>query len=132
MIDEGKSNEPGAGNKISDKAERLIEKGKEMADQAEDFLVEKANHVRNSDALGKISGLFDKVENFMESKSEEFHSGEMGAKFETFKEKAEEQANELLKKAKETGRKFGDQVDDTIDSNKGKKGSANNQNGGGI
>jgi len=132
MSDEGKNKEPGSGNRISDKADRLIEKGKEMADQAEDFLVEKASQVKNSDAFGKISGLFDKVENFMESKSEEFHSGEMGAKFETFKDKAEDQANELLKKAKEAGRKFGDQVDDTLDSIKGKKGAANNQNGGGI
>ena len=44
----------------------------------------------------------------------------------------EDQAGELLRKVKEAGRKIGDQVDDTIDSFKGKKGSASNQNGGGI
>ena len=68
----------------------------------------------------------------MEKKSHEFNSGEMGAKFEDFKDKAEVQANDLLKKAKEAGRKIGDQVDDTIDAMKGKKGPAGNQNGGGI
>jgi len=132
MSDEGKNKEPGSGNRISDKTDRLLEKGKEMADQAEDYLVDKASQVKKSDAFGKISGLFDKVENFMESKSDEFHSGEMGAKFEAFKDKAEDQAGDLLKKAKEAGRKLGDQIDDSIDAIKGKKDRTNNQNGGGI
>ena len=68
----------------------------------------------------------------MEDKAEKFQSGEMGAKFEAFKDKAGDQANELLKKAKEAGQKIGDQVDESIDEMKGKKGSAGNQNGGGI
>ena len=132
MSDENKNNGTNPGNTMSDKADKLIGKSKELADQAEDYLVEKASQVKKSDAFAKISGLFDKVENFIEDKSEEYHSGEMGAKIEAFRDKAEEHANDLLKKAKEAGRKFGDQVDESIDSIKGKKDRANNQNGGGI
>lgn len=81
---------------------------------------DKADELKDSDVFGKISGFFGKVEEFMEDKSEEFQSGEMGAKFEVFKDKAAGQASELLKKAKEAGRKFGDKVDESIDSIKGK------------
>ena len=132
MSDENKNNGSNPGNASSDKANELIEKGKEFADKAEDFFEEKIKEIKNSSAFGKISDAFGKVEDFMEDKSQEFHSVEMGAKFEAFKEKAEVQASDLLKKAKEAGQKIGDQVDDSIDSIKGKKDRGNNQNGGGI
>jgi len=82
MIDDNTKDGSNPGNKASDKADELIEKGKYLADKAEDFFSEKVN--------------------------------------------------ELLKKAKEAGRKIRDQVDDTIDSFKGEKGPVDNQNGGGI
>ena len=87
---------------------------------------------KNSDLLGKISGFLGKAEDFMEEKAEEFQRGELGAKFDAFKDKAESQAEELLKKAREAGRKFGDQVDEKLDELKGIKDHPNNQNGGGI
>ena len=132
MNDESKNNGSKPGNEISDKADELLEKGKDFADKAEDFFAEKVKKFKNSDAFGRISGALGKVEEIMENKSQEFHSGEMGAKFEAFKDKAEDQAGELLKKAKEAGRKIGDQIDDSLDAFKGKKGQAGNQNGGGI
>ena len=132
MNDDNTKDGSNPGNKASDKADELIEKGKDFADKAEDFFSEKVNELKNSDVFGKVSGFFGAVEEFMEDKSEKFQSGEMGAKFESFKDKAGDHANELLKKAKEAGQKIGDQVDDTIDSFKGKKGQAGNQNGGGI
>lgn len=132
MIDESKNNESKPGNEISDKADELIEKGKDLADKAEDFFAQKVSKVKKSDTYGRISGLFGKVEDFIEDKAKKLHSGEMGAKFEAFKEKTEDQANELLKKAKDAGRKIGDQVDESLDSLKGKRDRTNNQNGGGI
>ena len=132
MSDENKNNGSNPENASSDKAKELIEKGKEFADKAEDFFSEKIKEFKNSNTFGKISDAFGKVEEIMEDKSQEFHSGEMSAKFDAFKEKAEVEASDLLKKAKETGRKIGDQLDDTIDAFKGKKGSPGNQNGGGI
>ena len=126
----GKKDNPDSG--ISEKADELIEKGKLWADKAEDFFSEKLNKFKKSDAFGKLSDTFGKVEEVMETKSQEFHSGEMGAKFEAFKEKAGDQANEFLKKAKETGLKIGDVVDEQIESLKGKKDKPGNQNGGGI
>lgn len=132
MTEENKEMESKPDPKISDKADELIGKSKEFADKAEDFLADKARELKDSDVFEKIIGLFGKVEDFMEDKSREFQSGEMGAKFDAFKGKAENQAGELIKKAKEAGRKIGDQIDDTIDAFKGKKGPADNQNGGGI
>ena len=132
MSDDNKDKDPNPDSKISDKADELIEKGKIWADKAEDFFSARFNKFKKSDAFGKISEALGKVEEVMETKSQEFHSGEMGAKFETFKEKAGDQANELLKKAKETGLKIGDAVDEQIEALKGKKDNPGNQNGGGI
>ena len=132
MSDNNKGGKDNPDPKISDKADELIEKGKIWADKAEDFFSEKLNKFKKSDAFERISGALGKVEEIMENKSQEFHSGEMGAKFEAFKDKAGDQANDLLKKAKAAGLKIGDQVDDALDSIKGRTDRKNNQNGGGI
>ncbi|MCX6239286.1 MAG: hypothetical protein NTY07_17295 [Bacteroidia bacterium] len=132
MNDEGKNNGSKPGKEFSDKADEFFDKGKDFADKAEDFFTEQVKKFKDSNAFGKISDALGKVEEIMENKSREFNSGEMGAKFDTFREKTEEQASELLKRAKEAGRKIGDQVDDTLDALKGKKDRTNNQDGGGI
>jgi len=132
MSDEDKNKEGKTGKEDQDFTDKLIEKGKDFADKAENFVAEKLSNARSSDSFGKISGLFDKVENFMETKADEFHSGEMEAKIEAFRSKAEVQADELLKKAREAGLKIGDQVDQTLDALKRKKDKPGNQNGGGI
>jgi len=132
MNDDRKDKGSKQGKDTTDKADELIERGKDLADKAEDFFSRKAHELKNSDVFGKVSGFLGTVEEFMEDKSEKFQSGEMGSKFEAFKDKAGDQANDLLKKAKEAGQKVGDQVDDTIDAFKGKKGTGSNQNGGGI
>ena len=121
-----------SGNEMSDKANELIEKGKELADKAEGFFTENVNRFKSSDAFGKISEAFEKAKDIMEDKAEEFHSGEMGAKFEAFKENTEDQASVILNKLKDAGRKIGDQVDETLDVIKGKKDQPNNQGGSGI
>ena len=120
------------GKETSDKADQPFDKGKDLADKAEDFFAEKVRKFKSSNAFGKISDAFGKVEQIMEDKSREFQSGEMGAKFDAFRDNAENQASEILKKAKEAGRKIGDQVDESLDAMKGKKGPSGNQNGGGI
>ena len=132
MSDENKNKESRPGNGFSDKADELFGKGKEFADKAEDFITDKFRQFKKSDAFGKLSDALGKVEEVMEQKSQEFHSGEMGAKFEAFRDKAEVHANDLVDKIKEAGRKIGDQIDDSLDAIKGKKDRNNNQNGGGI
>ncbi len=132
MSDENTKKEPDKEQEFSEKAEELIDKGKVFVDKAEDFITEKAAQVKSSEAFGKISHFFGSVGEFLDQKSEEFHSGEMDAKVEAFKEKAGDQANELLKKAKETGLKIGDAIEEKIEELKGKKGQPGNQNGGGI
>jgi hypothetical protein len=132
MNDENKNKESKPGNEFSDKADELFEKGKDFADKAEDFFAGKFKEFQKSDAFGKLSDAFGKVEEVMEQKSQEFQSGEMGAKFEAFRDKAEVHVNGLFDKIKEAGRKVGDQVDESLDAIKGKKDRNNNQNGGGI
>jgi ribosome-associated translation inhibitor RaiA len=132
MNDENKNKEGKPGNEFSDKADELFGKGKDIADKAEDFITDKFKRFKKSDAFGKLSDALGKVEEVMEQKSQEFQSGEMGAKFEAFRDKAEVHANDLFDKIKEASRKIGDQVDDSLDAIKGKKERNNNQNGGGI
>lgn len=132
MSDNSNNKEPKSGDPISDKAEELINKGKKLADKAEDFINETANQVKESDAFVQASGFFGKVSDFLEQKSEELHSGEMGAKFETFKGKTEDQVTDIIKKVKVAGIKIGDVVDEQIEALKGNKEKPGNQNGGGI
>lgn len=132
MNEENNNHESKPGNDFSDKADELIGKGKDLADKAEDFFTENMNRFKRSEAFGKISEAFVKTRDIIEDKADEFQRGEMGTKFEAFKEKTAEQVNEFAKKAKETSQKIGDQVDEAIDSLKGKKNQSNNQNGGGI
>ncbi len=116
--------EPRGGDQFSDKADELINKGKKLADKAEDFINETANQVRESDAFVKASGFFGKVSDFLDQKSEEFNSGEMGAKFETLKEQTEGQVTDIIKKVRVAGLKIGDAVDEQIENLKGKKDKA--------
>ncbi|HEX7584369.1 MAG TPA: hypothetical protein VF373_06740 [Prolixibacteraceae bacterium] len=132
MNDENKNEGSKSGNSISNQAEELKEKVKDLAGQAEDFVAENVKKFQESDAFGKLSDAFGKVEEVMEQKSQEFHSGEMSAKFEKFRDKTECQANEFFDKLKEAGRKIGDQVDSSLNARKGKKDQPTNQDGGGI
>ena len=132
MNDENKNEEAKPENSISDKANELIEKGKELAGKAEDFITEKVREFQESDAFEKLSDAFSKVEEAMEQKSQEFQTGEMAEKFEKFKDKTGSQANELIDKLKEAGRKISDQVEDSFTARKSKKDQPTNQDGEGI
>lgn len=119
-------------NKKSNFEREFSEKTKDFGDKAETYFEEAAEKIKSSDAFGKISGVFEKFKDKMESKSEEFQSGEMGAKFDEFKTNAGDHAGELVKKVREAGLKIGDQVEDAIDALKGKKDRTKNENGSGI
>ncbi len=119
-------------NTISDKAEELIGKGKDLADKAEDFFQETVIKVKGSETFGSVLSFLKKAEGFIEEKADEFQSGEMGAKIESLKDQTEAQADEIIRKVKEASQKIGDRVEDTIDALKGKKDSPKNENGSGI
>jgi hypothetical protein len=131
MGDESKNNGSKPGN-VSDMADELFEKGKDLADKAENLFAETVNKAKNSEAFVKFSGFVGKVEDFIEEKADEFQSGELGNKIESFKEKTSNQASELFEKVKDTGLKIGDQVDEAIDSFKGKNNRTSNEDGAGI
>jgi hypothetical protein len=132
MNNDNKNKEGKTGNEFSDKADQLFGMGKDFADKAEDFIADKVNRFKKSDAFGKLSDALGKVEEVMEQTSQEFQNGEMGAKFEAFRDKAESHTNDLVDKMKEAGRKIGDQIDDSLDAIKRKRDRTNNQGGGGI
>lgn len=132
MSDNSENKEAKGSDQFSDKADELINKGKKLADMAEDFIHEKASQAKESDAFVKASSFFGKVSDFLDQKSDEFNSGEMGVKFETFKEQTEGQVTDIIKKVRVAGLKIGETVDEQIESLKGKKEKPGNQNGAGI
>ena len=95
----------GNDNKKSNSEREFSEMSKDFADNAETYFEDAAEKVKSSDVFGKISGAFEKLKDKMESTSEEFQSGEMGAKFDEFKTNAEDHAGELVKKVREAGLK---------------------------
>ena len=132
MSEDSANKEPKSGDQFSDKADELINKGKKLADKAEDFINDTANQVKGSDTFVKASSFFGKVSDFLDQKSDEFHSGEMGAKFENIKDQTEGQVSEIIKKVKVAGIKIGDAVDEQLEALKGKKETPGNRDGGGI
>ena len=132
MNENNENKDPKGNVQFSEKADELINKGKKLADKAEDFIHDTANQVKESEVFVKASGFFGKVSNFLDQKSDEFHSGEMGDKFEAFKGKTESQVTDLIQKVKVAGIKIGDTVDEQIEALKGKKDKPEKRDGGGI
>ncbi|MCX6229859.1 MAG: hypothetical protein NTV75_11960 [Bacteroidia bacterium] len=126
------TNKPKSENELEEKAAKLIAKGKVLADQAADFVIDKAKEIEKSETVGSMSRFFDQVGTYLDKKSEELHSGEVARKIEVLKEQAEEKTTSFLNKAKETSRRFGDAVDDQLEELKGKKNKPTNQDGEGI
>ena len=120
MSDETTDKTGKTGNEEKNETDKLIEATKKFADKAEDYVSETAKKVKNSEAFGKLTDLFNKGKEYVEEKAEEFKSGEMGEKFDAFKDKAEAKAEVLIQKAKVAGKEMADQVDDAIDSIKEK------------
>ena len=132
MEEENKNNPANSTENGPDKKDDLIEKGKILADQAEDFVKDNMTKIKGSETYGKVSSLFAKVGKYLDRKTDEFHSGEMSAKLDDLKDKAEVQADELLQKTKQGAIKLGHIVDEQIEALKGKKDNPQNQDGEGI
>ncbi len=120
MCEESKSGQPGSGSEPKSKIDELIDKTKEFADKAEDLVGENIEKIKKSGTFEKAAGLVDKVGDYVEGQVDKFQSGEAGAMFETFKEKAEDQAEDLYEKGKSVVNLIVDDVEEAIDKLKGK------------
>ena len=132
MNENNENKEPKGNDQFSEKSDELINKAKKLADKAEDFFNDTANQVKESEVFVKASGFFGKMTDFLDQKSDEFHSGEIGDKFEAFKGKTEGQVTDLIQKVKVAGIKIGDAVDEQLETLKGKKDKPENRDGAGI
>ena len=108
------------GSDEKNETDRLIEATKKFADKAEDYVTETAKKFKKSETYGKLTEIFNKGKEYVDQKAEEFRSGEMGEKFEAFREKAEAKAEVLIQKAKVAGKEIAGEVDEAIDSIKEK------------
>ena len=120
MSDETTNTNGKTGNEEKNETDKLIEATKKFADKAENYVSETAKKVRESEAFGKLTEMFNKGKEFVEEKAEEFRTGEMGEKFDAFKDKAESKAEVIIQKAKVAGKEIVHEVDEAIDSIKEK------------
>ena len=120
MSDETTDKTGKTGNEEKNETDKLIEATKKFADKAENYVSETAKKVKKSETFGKLTEMFNKGKEYVEEKAEEFKSGEMGEKFDAFKEKAASKAEVLIQKAKVAGKEMAHEVDDAIDSIKEK------------
>lgn len=95
--------------------ESLIDKAKKLADKADDFIDEKVEQMKQSEAFKSVSDALDKAGDFVEDKIEEIKSGETEEKLKAFAGKAEEKAGETLSRAKQAGKKLADQAADKLE-----------------
>lgn len=120
MCDESKSGQSGSGSEPKSKIDELIDKTKAFADKAEELVGENVEKIKKSGTFEKAAGLVDKVGDYVEDKVDEFQRGEAGTRFEKFKEKAEDQAEDLYEKGKSVVNLIVDDVEEAIDKLKGK------------
>ncbi len=102
-------------------ADEFFDKTREMADQAEDKLKESFEKAKKSETYEKISGMVGQVGDFVEKKIEELKESDLPGKAERFRDQAEAHAESAIDKAKAFGAGLAEEVDEVIESLKGKK-----------
>lgn len=99
----------------------LFEKTREMAGKAEEKLKESFEKAKKSETFEKISGMVGQVGDFVEKKLDELKESDLPGKAERFRDKAEAHTESAIDKAKAFGAGLAEEVDEVIESLKGKK-----------
>ena len=102
-------------------ADEFFDKTREMADQAEEKLKESFEKAKKSETYEKISGMVGQVGDFVEKKIEELKESDIPGKAERLRDQAEAHAESAIEKARAFGAGLADEVEEVIDSLKGKK-----------
>ena len=102
-------------------ADDFFDKTSKLADQAEERIREAFDKAKKSDAYAKISDAMEQAGEAVEKKIEELKQKDIPGKAEKFRDQAEARSESVIEKVKAFGARVGDEVDDMIDSLKGKK-----------
>jgi DNA-binding transcriptional regulator YhcF (GntR family) len=111
------------------KTDDFFDKTREMADKAEAKLEETFEKVRTSETYAKITDAMGQAGEYVEKKIEELKESDIPEKAEKFREKAEDETEKFIGKAKTIGANLADDLDEAIDSLKDKlSGKDSNKN----
>ena len=102
-------------------ADEFFDKTRKMADQAEEKLKESFEKAKKSETYEKISGMVGQVGEFVEKKIDELKESDIPGKAERLRDQAEAHAESAIEKARAFGAGVADEVEEVIESLKGKK-----------
>ena len=102
-------------------ADDFFEKTSKMADHAEERIKEALEKAKKSEAYAKITGAMEQAGEAVEKKLEELKQLDIPGKAGKLRDQTEEHGESVVEKVKAFGVRVGEEVDEVIDSLKGKK-----------
>ena len=99
-MEENKTQEP-----VKPKKESLLDKAKKLFGKADDFVDDKVDDVKKSEAFKKVKETYDKAEDYVEDKIEDIKESGVKEKLEAFADKVEDKTEDTVAKMKEFGKK---------------------------
>ena len=109
-MEENKTQEP-----VEPKKESLLDKAKKLFHKADDFVDDKVEDAKRSEAFKKVHDALDKAEDYVEDKIEEIKESGVKEKLEKFADKVEVKAEDTVTKVKEFGKKAADKTADKLE-----------------
>lgn len=120
-MEESKTQEP-----VKPKKESLLDKAKKLFRKADDFVDDKVDDVKKSEAFKKVKETYDKAEDYVEDKIEDIKESGVKEKLEAFADKVEDKTEDTVAKMKEFGKKAAvktaDKLEDIAENIKKKTG----------
>jgi hypothetical protein len=121
-MEESKTQEP-----VKPKKESFLDKAKKLFRKADDFVDDKVDDVKKSEAFKKVKETYDKAEDYVEDKIEDIKESGVKEKLEAFADKVEDKTEDTVAKMKEFGKKAAvktaDKLEDIAENIKKKTGS---------
>jgi hypothetical protein len=109
-MEEEKKQEP-----VEPKKEGFLDKAKKLVNKADDFIDDKVEDVKKSEAFKKVHDAIDKAEDYVEDKIEDIKESGAKEKLEAFADKTEVKAEETMSKLKQFGKKVAGKAADKLE-----------------
>ena len=100
---------------VQPEKESFLDKAKKLFRKADDFVDDKVDDVKKSEAFKKAKVAYDKAEDFVEDKIEDIKESGVKEKLEAFADRVEDKTENAVGKMKEFSKKVADKTADKLE-----------------